>query len=68
MDDLIYVKFINEQIGYGVFAKVNIEPDIIIGQYTGVLREALDSETVYSWNYKSDSLQLKVDSENRGLF
>jgi len=35
MDDLIYGKFINENIGYGVFAKIDIPAYTIIGEYTG---------------------------------
>ncbi len=37
MDDLIYVKFINEKIGYGVFANKFLPKNTIIGEYTGVI-------------------------------
>ena len=31
MDDLVYAKYINKYIGYGVFAKKNIRPHTIVG-------------------------------------
>ena len=37
MDDLIYVKFISEKVGYGVFSKSLIDKEQIIGEYTGVI-------------------------------
>ncbi len=37
MDDLIYVKFINTKIGYGVFAKKDLNFKIILGEYTGYI-------------------------------
>ena len=37
MDALIYGEFINKNIGYGVFAKIDIPANTIIGEYTGVL-------------------------------
>jgi hypothetical protein len=37
MDDLIYVKFIDQRIGFGVFAKQDIHKYSIIGEYTGII-------------------------------
>lgn len=35
MDDLIYAQYIDDVLGYGVFAKKDLEKDIIIGEYSG---------------------------------
>ena len=37
MDELLYVKFINEKIGYGVFAQKDLKNNIILGEYTGYI-------------------------------
>jgi len=37
MDEMIYARFINEKIGYGVFAKKDIDSDVIIGEYAGIV-------------------------------
>jgi hypothetical protein len=31
MDDLIYARFINENIGYGTFAKIDLKKGSILG-------------------------------------
>ena len=37
MDDMVYLKFVDENIGNGVFAKNDLEPNTILGHYTGVI-------------------------------
>ena len=36
-ENKINVRWINSKIGYGVFAKVDIKKNEIIGEYTGVI-------------------------------
>lgn len=35
----ISIRFINEQVGHGVFAEENLKADRYIGEYTGIVRE-----------------------------
>jgi len=37
MDDLIYASYIQEDIGYGVFAKIDIDEYFVIGEYAGLI-------------------------------
>jgi len=53
MEEIIYVKFISNEIGYGVYAKKFIKANSIIGEYTGVITDDSDDYT-YCWTYKSD--------------
>jgi hypothetical protein len=39
MDDLIYVKYISDSIGYGAFAKKFIKAGEMIGEITGIVGE-----------------------------
>ena len=48
MDELIYGKFIDKYIGYGVFAKKDIIKGTIIGEYTGYI-EGYNKDYSYSW-------------------
>ena len=52
MDDILYVKYLGESIGYGVFAKAIILKGTIVGEYTGVI-ELKSEDTNYAWSYKS---------------
>jgi SET domain-containing protein len=52
MDDLIYARFINEYIGYGVFAKQFIKSDTIIGEICGKI-EPVNDDSLYTWTYKT---------------
>lgn len=54
----IYIKWINDKVGYGVFADQNFKKGDFVGEYTGVLR-SVDSErdtaaSAYSWGYPVD--------------
>ena len=50
MDDFICTKFIDEFIGYGVFAKQDIEVGHVIGEYTGEIKE-IEKDHLYTWSY-----------------
>jgi hypothetical protein len=52
MDDLIYAQYLDDVLGYGVFAKIDLEKDIIIGKYAGEI-VADRKNKKYSWTYKS---------------
>jgi hypothetical protein len=46
------VKFINDTIGYGVFAEDDIEVDELVGEYTGYVINTNDlKDSKYSWSY-----------------
>lgn len=61
----IYIKKVNDQIGYGLFAEKPLKADALIGEYTGVVQEAFhydpsdkvtSAKTEYAWDYP-DELQ-----------
>ena len=45
MDELIYARYINEEIGYQVFAHNDIKADTILGEYTGEISKDLADKT-----------------------
>ncbi len=52
----IYLKWINDKVGYGCFADEDIPPNTLIGEYTGEIQlkeEANQSNQVWNWNYPS---------------
>jgi len=60
---LTYIKKVNEQIGYGLFIAEPLKADDLIGEYTGIVQEALDLDitdketslkTEYAWDYPDD--------------
>lgn len=61
----VYIKRVDEKVGYGVFAEKAIEKDAFIGEYTGVVQEHDEDEpegdkehgypTDYSWYYLDDT-------------
>lgn len=53
------VRFINDAIGYGVFAEADIEPGQLVGEYTGRIINTKDLQTSkYSWDYPVDHDQV----------
>jgi len=59
----VYIKKINDQMGYGLFASKNIKADDLIDEYTGIVQEAFhfdpsDKETSlkteYAWDYPDE--------------
>ena len=58
-----YIKIVNDQIGYGLFAAESFQADDLIGEYTGIVQEAFhhdpsDKETSwkteYAWDYPDE--------------
>ena len=64
MDELIEIKFVNEDVGYGAFAKKNIKKDIVLGEYTGLMTSEINDAT-YSWYlsnfYDIDNLKIYLN-------
>jgi len=73
-DERFYVKKINDKKGYGLFARVDILPEDVIGVYTGVI-QASNSEKgkKYEWYYstipdreKEEMVELRVNGKHEG--
>lgn len=48
----ISIKFVNDHVGYGVFAEAPIKVDDFVGEYTGIIQDkAFVRDTTYSWVY-----------------
>jgi SET domain-containing protein len=67
------VRFINDIIGYGIFAESDIDQDQMIGEYTGVVQESRDiKDSKYTWSYLSSNdeagkqFNLSVDAAHFG--
>jgi len=46
------VRFINDKIGYGVFAEADIAPGYFVGEYTGKIMDAKEiKDSKYTWGY-----------------
>ncbi len=65
------VKWISDEVGFGVFATNFIRPGQFIQEYTGILRmpNALQDDTSYAWDYpvlKNHSKLLFLDSKFQG--
>ena len=59
----IYIKKINDIIGYGLFTAVALKADDLIGEYTGIVQEAhsydisdneTSAKTEYAWDYPDE--------------
>lgn len=53
MDEFIELKFIDEYVGYGVFARKNIKAYHVLGEVAGEIEETTD-DVKYTWKYLSD--------------
>lgn len=71
-DDLPYTKrvairYINRQVGYGVFAKENIAPYSILNHYAGILRPdnaiAIDNDSTFEF---SEFPEFSIDGKSAG--
>lgn len=67
----MYLEWISDVIGYGVFAAHDIKQGDFIGEYSGVLRSVKDSgdNLDYAWYYTIDGLdgkKLVVDGKSQG--
>lgn len=52
IDEIIEAKYINDVLGYGVFAKKLISEGTVIGEYAGVIGRGFHYNE-YSWRYPS---------------
>lgn len=67
----MYLKWISDVVGYGVFAAHDIKKDDLIGEYSGVLREIHSGpdNLDYAWYYTIDGLngkKLVIDGKYQG--
>lgn len=49
MDDYLEIKFVNEVVGFGVFAIQKIYTNTVLGEYAGLVSFEIEDST-YSWN------------------
>jgi len=52
-DERFYIKLSSQEVGYGLFAKVDILPNTIVGVYHGTLTQVKQglTNTDYAWDY-----------------
>lgn len=66
----MYLQWISDIVGYGVYADQDIQPGDYIGEYTGVLRPIKDNDNLdYAWYYTldgPDGKSLVVDGKKQG--
>lgn len=74
----VYVKKINEHMGYGLFASRDLPEGTFVGEYTGIVRIAShcsmeddnkEYETDYAWDYpdlEDHGRELEIDARNKG--
>ncbi len=67
----VYLKWISDVVGYGVFAEQDIKSGDFIGEYSGMLRLVKESgdNVDYAWYYTLDTLdgkQLVIDAKEQG--
>jgi hypothetical protein len=48
-----YIKWISDEVGYGLFADADIDESKIISVYAGVVDKSSEGGTVFTWNYPS---------------
>ena len=74
----VYLSFINNKVGYGVFADTDIKKDQMIAEYTGVLRKSPEPirsrgslinmhDFDYIWTYIPDA-KVDIDAKEAGNF
>ena len=75
-DDIKYNKFapmcvayINDDVGFGVFATAPIKKDDFIGVYTGVVKAKNGTDdSTYTWEHPGDPLNSKIKLECDGTY
>jgi len=66
------IRFIDDQIGYGVFAESDLKPNTFIGEYTGLLRKRekrRDQKNSYCFEYligETIDTPLTIDARDQG--
>ena len=74
-----YMKFISKKVGYGIFAAADIEPGQLIGEYTGLIYDALTytkrtpRNSNYAWSIyapasKKNAILFHVDAKDHCNF
>lgn len=68
----VYVKFIDDKIGYGLFANSDIEKGALIGEYTGIILDSSSlKDSTWAWSYpihlyKDRLPKSSLDAKNAG--
>lgn len=66
----VYLTWISDKVGYGVYASKNIKTGDFIAEYTGVLRPLKDHDNLdYAWHYALTTLDNKtliIDGKSLG--
>jgi hypothetical protein len=65
----ISIRFIDERVGYGIFAEQDLEQGQFVGIYTGIIENKQNvSDKDYAWAYPSthDHISLVVDARQHG--
>ncbi len=67
----VYIAFINDQVGHGVFAQQNIKKGHMIGEYTGIVKHVNFSNKKedydYAWGFPPPA-KFVIDSTHAGNF
>ena len=71
--DLIYIRWINRYLGYGIFAAKPIPANTFIGEYTGVVkrrdnRKNRFNDYVFSYDLCGKATRWCIDAKERGNF
>ena len=70
----VYIKKINDKVGYGIFAAESIKKDDFIGEYAGVIQKAEKYteffedggyETDFSWDYPDETGTVELEINGR---
>ncbi|MBN2658304.1 MAG: SET domain-containing protein-lysine N-methyltransferase [Spirochaetales bacterium] len=70
----VYIRKINEKVGYGLFAATGLKKGDFIGEYTGVVRETVELtesfedgswETDFSWDYPDEVGDIELEINGR---
>lgn len=66
----LVIKWVDEQVGYGVFAVQDIRVGTFIGEYTGIVRERTkDQENFYCFEYAIGSKSpFVIDAQQKGNY
>ena len=63
----VSIKFVSKEIGYGIFAEVDIKKDEMIGECTGIILDRyLVIDTDYAWVYPVKEINLLLDCKHHG--
>lgn len=67
----VYIAFVSDEVGYGIFAAQNISRGQLIGEYTGIVKKVDFSNNIkdydYAWGFPPPTKCI-VDSKDAGNF